>query len=128
MTDNVKRRTIGDNQNPIQDQAIRLIKNIYHNLTDLNKTTEQSVSGKNKTIRDNNALMSAVKSKKMLQDLNSWNKVIEAQENGVDIHSAPIKSHKLNIVADKNHQFGQYIVDRDVQPKLPNIDWENDEK
>ena len=128
MTDNVKRRTIGDNQNPIQDQAIRLIKNIYHNLTDLNKATEQSWRGKNKTIRDNNALMSAVKSKKMLQDLNSWNKVIEAQENGVDIHSAPIKSHKLNIVADKNHQFGQYIVDRDVQPKLPNIDWENDEK
>ena len=70
MTDNVKRRTIGDNQNPIQDQAIRFIQNIWHNLTDLNKTTEQSVNGRNKTIRDNNALMSAVKSKKMLQELN----------------------------------------------------------
>ena len=105
MNDN--KRTIGDNQNPIQDQAIRFIQNIWHNLTDLNKTTEQSVNGRNKTIRDNNALMSAVKSKKMLQDLNSWNKVIEAQENGVDIHSAPIKSHKLNIVGAIHHQLGQ---------------------
>ena len=26
---------------------------------------------------------------------------------------APIKSHKLNIVADRHHQFGQYLVDKD---------------
>ena len=121
MSKDTIRRTIGDNQNPIQDQAIRFIQNIWHNLTDLNKTTEQSVNGRNKTVRDNNALMSSVKSKKILQDLESWHKVIEAQTNGTDIHSAPIKTHKLNIVAGTNHQFGQYIVDRDVVK-------ENDEK
>ena len=107
------RRRIGDNQNPIQDQAIKLIKNIYENLLNLDKHTNQSWLGKNKTIRDNNALMSAVKSKKILQELESWHKVIEAKENGADIHSAPIKSHKLNIVADRHHQFGQYLVDKD---------------
>ena len=106
------RRRIGDNQNPIQDQAIKLIKRIYENLLNLDKHTEQSWRGKNKTIRDNNALMSAVKSKKILQELESWHKVIEAKENGADIHSAPIKSHKLNIVADNYHQFGQYLVDK----------------
>ncbi len=49
----------------------------------------------------------------MIQDLDSWFKVNEAKENGVDIHSAPIKSHKLNIVADRHHQFAQYVVDKD---------------
>ena len=111
MTKEIRR--IGDNQNPIQDQAIKLIKNIYENLLNLDKHTNQSWLGKNKTIRDNNALMSAVKSKKILQELESWHKVIEAKENGVDIHSAPIKSHKLNIVADRHYQFGQYLVDKD---------------
>jgi len=105
-------RTIGDNQNPIQDQAIKLIKNIYENLLNLDKHTNQSWRGKNKTIRDNNALMSAVKTKKILQELESWHKVIEAKENGVDIHSAPIKAHKLNIVADRHCRFGQYLVDK----------------
>ena len=106
------KRRIGDNQNPIQDQAIKLIKSIYENLLNLDKHTNQSWLGKNKTIRDNNALMSAVKSKKILQELESWHKVIEAKDNGEDIHSAPIKSHKLNIVADNYHQFGQYLVDK----------------
>ena len=106
-------RRIGDNQNPIQDQAIKLIKRIYENLLNLDKHTDQSWRGKNKTIRDNNALMSAVKSKKILQELESWHKVIEAKENGEDIHSAPIKSHKLNIVCDSHHKFGQYLVDKD---------------
>ena len=111
MTKDIRR--IGDNQNPIQDQAIKLIKNIYENLLNLDKHTNQSWLGKNKTIRDNNALMSAVKSKKILQELESWHKVIEAKENGADIHSAPIKSHKLNIVGDSHHKFGQYLVDKD---------------
>ena len=70
------KRRIGDNQNPIQDQAIKLIKSIYENLLNLDKHTDQSWRGKNKTIRDNNALMSAVKSKKILQELESLHKVI----------------------------------------------------
>ena len=35
------------------------------------------------------------------------------KENGADIHSAPIKSHKLNIVGNSHHRFGQYLVDKD---------------
>ena len=53
MTKDIRR--IGDNQNPIQDQAIKLIKNIYENLLNLDKHTNQSWLGKNKTIRDNNS-------------------------------------------------------------------------
>ena len=97
---------------PTEQEAIKFIKNIYENLTVQQKYSEKAVNGKNKTIRDNNALRSVLQCWKMLKDLKPWYKVIEAKENGVDIHSAPIKAHKLNIVADRHCRFGQYLVDK----------------
>ena len=105
-------RRIGDNQNPIQDQAIKLIKSIYENLIVQQKYSEKAVNGKNKTVRDNNTLLSVFQCWKMLKDLKPWYKVIEAKENGVDVHSAPIKTHKLNIVADRHNELAQYLVDK----------------
>ena len=76
----------------------------------------QAYTGKNKTIRDNNALMSAAKVEETLRELAPWNAVIEAKENGVDVHSAPIKTHKLDIVTNLNtEKFGQYIIDKENQ-------------
>ena len=106
------RRRIGDNQNPIQDQAIRLIKEIHENVIDLDKHIKQSWLGKNKTIRDNGAVMSNVMSKKLIQRFESWFKVVDAKANGVDVHSSPIKTHKLDIVGDSHREFGQYLVDK----------------
>ena len=59
--------------------------------------------------------MSAAKVEETLKELAPWNAVIEAKENGVDIHAAPIKTHKLEIVAGAEHKFGQYIIDKDGQ-------------
>ena len=112
MTKNNDERGIGDNQNPIQDQAIRLIKEIHENVIDLDKRIKQSWLGKNKTIRDSGAVMSNVMSKKLIQRFESWFKVVDAKANGVDVHSAPIKTHKLNIVADRHNEFGQHIIDK----------------
>ena len=106
-------------QDPIQDQAIRLIKEIHENAIDLQKHTSEAWIGKNKTIRDNNALMSADKSNKILQRFASWFKVVDAKANGVDVHSAPLKHHKLEIVKDSLNNFGQYLVDKDDTPKKP---------
>jgi|TARA_B100001964_G_scaffold137794_1_gene151951 hypothetical protein len=117
MSQDIKR--IGDNQDPIQDQAIRLIKEIHENMVGLQKHTSEAWMGKNKTIRDNNALMSVVKSNKILHRFESWFKVVDAKANGVDVHSAPIKTHKLNIVAHKHNEFGQYLVDKNDTPKKP---------
>ena len=116
MSQNIRR--IGDNQNPIQDQAIRLIKEINDNVFDAHQHAQEAFMGKNKTIRDNNALMSAVKMGKILQRLASWFKVIEAKDNGEDIHSAPIKTHKLDIVTNTNTEpFGQYLINKDTKDK-----------
>ena len=106
------RRRIGDNQNPIQDQAIRLIKEIHENVIDLDKRIKQSWRGKNKTDRDVGAVMANMMSNKLIQRFESWFKVVDAKSNGVDVHSAPIKTHKLNIVADRHNEFGQYVIDK----------------
>ena len=111
-------RRIGDNQNQVTEEAIKFIKRIYEDLIVQQKYSEKSVNGKNKTIRDNNALKSVLQCWKMLKDLKPWYKVIEAKENGVDIHDAPIKTLKLDIVAGEEHKFGQYIIDNEIIPGL----------
>ena len=108
-----EKRGLGDNQNPIEEAAINLIKNIKDSLIVQKKYCELAFSGKNKTIRDNNAVNSLAQINGVLNKLKSWNEVIEAKEKGVDIHSAPIKTHKLNIVAGAEHTFGQYIIDKE---------------
>ena len=38
---------------------------------------------------------------------------MDAKANGVDVHSAPIKTHKLDIVTNmRTERFGQYIIDK----------------
>ena len=115
MTYNVK-RTIGDNSaniNPIEDSAINFVRENIEKLIILKKYCERALGGKNKTIRDISAMNSAAQINCILNDLEPWQEVIKAKDNGVDIHSAPIKSHKLNIVGDSHHKFGQYLVDKD---------------
>jgi hypothetical protein len=110
------KRTIGDNSaniNPIEESAVKLIRKIYDRLIVQKEHCIDAVLGKNKTVRDNAAMHSMTNISDVLSSLEPWNKVIEAKDNGVDIHSAPIKTHKLDIVADHNHEFGQYIIDKD---------------
>jgi hypothetical protein len=109
-----KIRRLGDNQNPIEEATIKLVKTIYKDLIVQKKYCELSIYGKNKTIRDNNAVNSLTHlHNQVLNNLKSWNAVIKAKENGVDVHSAPIKTHKLDIVAGAEHKFGQYIIDKE---------------
>lgn len=108
------KRTIGDNSNPIQDQAIKLIDKLYGSLQNIDKHVEQSRFGKNKTIRDNSAFMAGVNTAKSLKEFEPWNTIIKAKKAGDDIHYEPLKSTKLKIVAGDSTEFGQYIIDREV--------------
>ena len=123
-----KEKGIGDNQNQVTEGAIKFIKRIYEDLIVQQKYSEKSVNGKNKTIRDNNALKSVLQCWKMLKDLKPWYKVIEAKENGVDIDSDPIKSSKLEIVAGAEHKFGQYIINQSTIDKVDKEDEEDYDK
>ena len=108
-----KIRGLGDNQNPVTESAISFIKDIRDRLIVQKESCVEAVLGKNKTVRDNAAVHSMTNISDILGELEPWNKVIEAKENGVDIHAAPIKTHKLDIVAGPEHKFGQYIIDKE---------------
>ena len=106
-------RGIGDNsQFPIADSAINFVRENIEKLIILKRYCERAFSGKNKTIRDNSAMNSAAQINCILNDLKPWQEVIKAKDNEVDVHSAPIKTHKLNIVADRHNELAQYLVDK----------------
>ena len=107
------KRRLGHNQNPIEEAAIRLIKSLIKNLIDYSVMTNEAVLGKNKTIRDIAAMDSAVAVESLLKRLKPWADIIEAKENGEDIHSYPYKSKKLDIVSEAEHDFGQFIIDKE---------------
>ena len=111
-----KEKMMGHNQNPIEESAINLIKKIRDRLIVQKERCTEAVLGKNKTIRDNAAVRSMTNISDILSEFEPWNKVIEAKENGVDVHSAPIKTHKLDIVTNMHtNSFGQYIIDKEQQ-------------
>ena len=114
------KRTIGDNSaniNPIEDSAINFVRENIEKLIILKRYCERAFGGKNKTIRDISAMNSAAQINCILNDLKPWQKVIEAKDNGEDVHSAPIKTHKLDIVTNmRTERFGQYIIDKDILP------------
>ena len=111
----VKRRTIGDNSgniNPIGEEAIALIQQMQDNFKKLEQKCYLSFNGRNSRIRENNALEATVLSKQILEKFDSWFKVIDAKAKGVDIHHAPIKTHKLEIVSGNKTRFGQWLINR----------------
>ena len=112
MKKNEEERGFGDNQFPVAESAINFVRENVEKLIILKRYCENALGGKNKTIRDISAMNSAAQINCILNDLKPWQKVIEAKDNGEDIHSAPIKTHKLNIVADRHNEFGQYVVDK----------------
>ena len=116
MSKDIRRRTIGDNSaniNPIEDSAINFVRENIEKLIILKRYCQRAFTGKNKTIRDISAMNSAAQINCILNDLKPWQKVIEAKDNGEDVHSAPIKTHKLDIVTNmRTERFGQYIIDK----------------
>ena len=120
-----EKRGLGDNQNPVTDSAIKLIDNIRFHLVVQKGHCEEEVIGKNKTVRDNATINSLAKINSILRLLKPWNEVIDAKLNGADIHAAPIKTHKLEIVAGREHKFGQYIIDKESKQLKFDFDKEN---
>ena len=105
-------RRMDFNQNPIEDAAINLIKSLRNNLIDCLIISNEAVLGKNKTTRDIAAMESAAAVDNLLTKVKSWADIIEAKENGDDVHSHPLKSKKLDIVSGSESDFGQFIIDK----------------
>ena len=108
-------RRIGDNQNAVTNEAIKFVRKIYEALNKQKTYCELAFKGKNKTIRDVNALMSLKQNADTLNSLKDWADIIEAKEENKDIHAGALKSKKLNIVAGAESNFAQYIIDKEVK-------------
>ena len=111
----VKPRTIGHNSgniNPIGEEAIALIQQMHDNFKVLEQKCYLSFNGKNNWERKNSALEATVLSKEILEKFDSGFKVIDAKARGVDVHHAPIKTHKLEIVSGNKTRFGQWLINR----------------
>ena len=116
MSKDIK-RGLEDNQNPIQNEAVRLVKKIYEALKQQSLYCELAARGKNKTIRDVNAIMSIKQNADALKSLRDWHDIIEAKDTGNDVHSGDLKSKKLNIVSGAEQNFAQYIIDLEDHDK-----------
>ena len=113
MKKNEEERSIGDNsQFPLAESAIDFVRENIEKLAILKRYCERAFNGKNKTIRDISAMNSAAQINCILNDLKPWQEVIKAKDNGEAIHSAPIKTHKLDIVANRHNEFAQHVVDK----------------
>jgi len=99
--------------NPITDEAVRLISKVYQALKHTQDYSLKAVNGKNKTIRDNSAKISLYAVSKTLEQLEPWNEIITAKDQGKDIDCAPFKSKKLEIVSGSEHNFAQYLIDKE---------------
>ena len=107
----MKKTQVGSN--PITDEAVRLISKIYHALKHTQEYSLKAVNGKNKTIRDNSAEMTLHAVSKTLDQLDPWSEIIDAKEDGKDVDRAPLKSKKLEIVSGSEHNFAQYLIDKE---------------
>jgi len=100
-------------ENPVTEEAVRLISKIYHALKHTQEYSLKAVNGKNKTIRDNSAMMSLHAVSKTLDQLDPWSEIIDAKIDGKDVDRAPFKSKKLEIVSGSEHNFAQYLIDKE---------------
>ena len=92
------------------DDGVKRMSKYAKTQLDALKQLEIAISGKNNVIRTN-AVTKALEILKGedLEYCKSWVIVDKAQSKQIDIHSAPVKTHKLDIV---NDGFGQHKVDQ----------------
>ena len=92
------------------DDGVKRMSKYAKTQLDALKQLEIAISGKNNVIRTN-AVTKALEILKSvdLEYCKSWVIVDKAQSKQIDIHSAPVKTHKLDIV---NDGFGQHKVDQ----------------
>ena len=109
-------RGIGDNSEALTlyEGALAQAEAMLSKLTKLvglaDKEVAKSIFGKN----INQRTYASTKAKGYLEkfelETKSWQEVIDAKWRMHDIHSAPIKTHKLEITGGEHLEFGQHIV------------------
>ena len=116
MSINTKKeaRGVGDTTDNFSEYALAQAEAMLSKLIRLVSLADyevnQSIYGKNVNTRSHASSLAKGYLDKVKSETRSWNMVLHAKELGKDIHSAPFKTHKLDITGGEHHDFGQHIV------------------
>ena len=107
-------RGVGDTADNFSEYALAQAEAMLSKLIRLESLADyevsQSIYGKNVNQRSHASSLAKGYLDKVKSETRSWDMVLRAKERGEDIHSAPNKTHKLDITGGEHHDFGQHIV------------------
>ena len=93
--------------------AVKFVTRLSKLVRDANDTMHYAINGKNTvergiSLRDVSSIIL-----KLVKETGDWHVVIENMKQGKDIHiQENCKHEKLEIVAGREHEFGQYLVNQ----------------
>ena len=110
-------RGIGDNSEALTlyegalAQAEAMLSKLCRLVDLADYEVNKSIYGKNVNQRSYASSLAKGYLDKVKSETESWKMVLRAKELGEDIHSAPNKTHKLEITGGEHLEVGQHIVD-----------------
>ena len=116
MSKKKKNRGIGDNSEALTlyegalAQAEAMLSKLCRLVDLADYEVNKSIYGKNVNQRSYASSLAKGYLDKVKSETESWKMVLRAKELGEDIHSAPNKTHKLEITGGEHLEVGQHIV------------------
>ena len=99
--------------NEANEQFRDLVFQLGGDFEEIWKYLNTATTGKNTWVRREGLIYAKGKASRVMNKLHSLMIVERALKSGEDIHSSPIKTHKLKIVGNEFYQAGQWIVNQD---------------
>jgi hypothetical protein len=99
--------------NEANKQFRDLVFQLGEDFEKIEKYLTTALFGRNAWVRREGLMYAKVKASRVIDKLHSLMIVERALKSGEDIHSSPIKTHKLEIVGNEFYQAGQWIVNQE---------------
>ena len=99
--------------NEANKQFRDLVFQLGEDFEKIEKYLTTALFGRNAWVRREGLMYAKGKASRVMDKLHSLMIVERALKSGEDIHSSPIKTHKLEIVGNEFYQAGQWIINQE---------------
>ena len=99
--------------NEANKQFRDLVFQLGEDFEKIEKHLTTALFGRNAWVRREGLMYAEGKASRVMDKLHSLMIVERALKSGEDIHSSPIKTHKLKIVGNEFYQAGQWIINQE---------------
>ena len=99
--------------NEANKQFRDLVFQLGEDFEKIEKYLTTALFGRNTWVRREGLMYAKGKASRVMDKLHSLMIVERALKSGEDIHSSPIKTHKLEIVGNEFYQAGQWIINQE---------------